>query len=85
MLLVSMRAIYSFRAQLAAELHLTDEPNLRHSMRADEAELVTHVISILDSKTAEKIVLSLEGDAAQFFIDVVQDVSISATTARILD
>ncbi|KAJ7886908.1 kinase-like domain-containing protein [Mycena leptocephala] len=60
--------------ELAAELRLTDESNLRHSMRADEAELVTHVMSILDSKATEKIVLSLEGDAAQFFIDVVQDI-----------
>ncbi|KAF8129139.1 ankyrin repeat-containing domain protein [Mycena galopus ATCC 62051] len=50
------------------------EPNLRYSLRADEAELVTHVISILDSKDAKEAVLSLEGDAAQCFIDVVQDI-----------
>ncbi|KAF8155115.1 kinase-like domain-containing protein [Mycena galopus ATCC 62051] len=59
---------------LAGELGLTDEPNLRYSPRADEAELVTHVISILDSKDAKEAVLSLEGDAAQCFIDVVQDI-----------
>ncbi|KAF8175252.1 kinase-like domain-containing protein [Mycena galopus ATCC 62051] len=59
---------------LAGELGLTDEPNLRYSLRADEAELVTHVISILDSKDAKEAVLSLEGDAAQCFIDVVQDI-----------
>ncbi|KAF8155160.1 ankyrin repeat-containing domain protein [Mycena galopus ATCC 62051] len=53
---------------------LTDELNLRYSLRADEAELVTHVISILDSKDAKEAVLSLEGDAAQCFIDVVQDI-----------
>ncbi|KAF8145715.1 kinase-like domain-containing protein [Mycena galopus ATCC 62051] len=59
---------------LAGELGLTDEPNLRHSLRTDEAELVPHVISILDSKDAKEAVLSLEGDAAQCFIDVVQDI-----------
>jgi hypothetical protein len=82
MFYISTRTIYSFHAQLAAELSLTDEPNLRHALRADEAELVALVISILNSKDAEKAILSLEGDAAQCFIDVVQDVSISVTTSR---
>lgn len=68
-------------SQLAAEFGLRDDPNLRHSLRADEAELVSHVVKILDSKAQETVVLSLVGNAAQSFIDVVQDVSISATVS----
>ncbi|KAJ7770552.1 kinase-like domain-containing protein [Mycena metata] len=60
--------------ELAAEFGLREDPNLRHSLRADEAELVSHVVKILDSKAQETVVLSLVGNAAQSFIDVVQDI-----------
>jgi hypothetical protein len=38
---------------------------------------VTHITSIFNSKAAEHDVLSLEGDSAQCFLDVIQDVSVS--------
>jgi hypothetical protein len=36
---------------------------------------VTHITSIFDSKAAEHGALSLEGDSAQCFLDVIQEVS----------
>ncbi|KAJ7508306.1 kinase-like domain-containing protein, partial [Mycena galericulata] len=51
----------------------TNDPDLRHSLRIDEGGLVTHITSIFDSKAAEHEVLSLDGDAAQCFLDVIQD------------
>ncbi|KAJ7730201.1 kinase-like domain-containing protein, partial [Mycena metata] len=59
--------------EFASEHGLTTDPDLRHSLRADEGNLVTHITSIFDSKAAEHDVLNLEGDSAQCFLDVIQD------------
>lgn len=63
-----------FLTQFASEHGLASDPDLRHSLRADEGSLVTHITSIFDSKAAEHDVLNLEGDSAQCFLDVIQDV-----------
>ncbi|KAJ7748023.1 kinase-like domain-containing protein [Mycena metata] len=59
--------------EFASEHGLASDPDLRHSLRADEGSLVTHITSIFDSKAAEHDVLNLEGDSAQCFLDVIQD------------
>ncbi|KAJ7133061.1 kinase-like domain-containing protein [Mycena epipterygia] len=59
--------------KLCSELGLTNDPNLRHALRADEEQIITHIMSIFDSKAIENDVLSLKGDSAQHVLDVVQD------------
>ncbi|KAJ7921479.1 hypothetical protein B0H13DRAFT_1544815, partial [Mycena leptocephala] len=44
---------------------------LRKALRADEERIATLLVSVFDSE--EDLALSLEGDAAQSFIDVVQN------------
>ncbi|KAJ7817850.1 hypothetical protein B0H14DRAFT_2263035, partial [Mycena olivaceomarginata] len=46
---------------------------LRTALRADEEGIAASIVSILDSESAQEGVLSLEGDSAQCFLDVVQD------------
>ncbi|KAF8174711.1 hypothetical protein K438DRAFT_1848858, partial [Mycena galopus ATCC 62051] len=59
--------------ELSNELKLTEDPNLRTAMRADEQRIATFLVSIFGSKSDEEIVLRLEGDSAQHFLDVVQE------------
>ncbi|KAF8183769.1 hypothetical protein K438DRAFT_1543816, partial [Mycena galopus ATCC 62051] len=59
------------------ELDLTNDPNLRGAMRADEERIAGLLVSIFSSKSDEETVLRLEGDSAQHFLDVVQEVCIS--------
>ncbi|KAJ6554035.1 kinase-like domain-containing protein, partial [Mycena vulgaris] len=46
---------------------------LRNALRLDEEHMATVLVSIFESKSAEDIVLKLEGDSAQAFLDVVQE------------
>ncbi|KAF8169194.1 hypothetical protein K438DRAFT_1538448, partial [Mycena galopus ATCC 62051] len=46
---------------------------LRTAMRADEERIATFLVSIFSSKAEEETVLRLEGDSAQHFLDVVQE------------
>ncbi|KAF8174682.1 hypothetical protein K438DRAFT_1609323, partial [Mycena galopus ATCC 62051] len=51
-----------------------EDPNLQAAMRADEERIATFLVSIFSSKSDEETVLRLEGDSAQHFLDVVQEV-----------
>ncbi|KAJ6476265.1 kinase-like domain-containing protein [Mycena sanguinolenta] len=59
--------------ELSNKLELTNDPNLRTAIRADEERIATYLVSILSSKSDEETVLRLEGDSAQHFLDVVQE------------
>ncbi|KAF5345020.1 hypothetical protein D9758_010424 [Tetrapyrgos nigripes] len=58
--------------QVASALDISEEVNIREALQRDENEIagVLHVIS----ETSRRAVLALEGDDAQKFLDVVQDV-----------
>ncbi|KAJ6542173.1 kinase-like domain-containing protein [Mycena vulgaris] len=58
--------------ELSSKLGLADNPTLRNALRADEERVEGLLIRIFDSKLAEDYVLSLKGDPAQNFLDVVQ-------------
>ncbi|KAF7373343.1 Kinase-like protein [Mycena sanguinolenta] len=60
--------------ELSNKLELTNDPDLRTAIRADEERIATFLVSILSSKSDEETVLRLEGDSAQHFLDVVQEV-----------
>ncbi|KAF7347172.1 Kinase-like protein [Mycena venus] len=58
--------------ELASDLGLANDLELRTALRIDEERIATLLLSILSSKSAEEVVLRLEGDSAQCFLDVVQ-------------
>ena len=60
--------------QLATKVQLTNDPKLRAALRADEERIAAFLVSIFSSKSDEEAVLRLEGDSAQYFLDVVQEV-----------
>ncbi|KAJ7823078.1 kinase-like domain-containing protein [Mycena olivaceomarginata] len=49
-----------------------DNPALRNALHADEKRVEALLVRIFESKSAEDYVLSLKGDPAQNFLDVVQ-------------
>ncbi|KAJ7041246.1 hypothetical protein C8F04DRAFT_1177432 [Mycena alexandri] len=59
--------------ELSSKLGLYNDPGFRSALRADEERLAALIVSILDSKPAQDAVLKLEGDSAQFFVDVIQE------------
>ncbi|KAJ6463335.1 hypothetical protein C8R45DRAFT_516973 [Mycena sanguinolenta] len=59
--------------ELSSQLGLANDPNLRAAQRADDERIATILVSIFDSKDGEDAVLRLEGDPAQYFLDVVQE------------
>ncbi|KAJ7622668.1 hypothetical protein DFH06DRAFT_1009407, partial [Mycena polygramma] len=46
---------------------------LRDALRQDEEHIAIHIVGILDSNSQRETVLRLQGDAAQNFLDVVQN------------
>ncbi|KAJ7605510.1 hypothetical protein DFH06DRAFT_1487185 [Mycena polygramma] len=58
--------------QVSSELGLTNDPKLRAALRTDAKRIAALLVSIFNSRNAEKTVLRLEGDSAQSFLDVVQ-------------
>jgi hypothetical protein len=68
---------YNNFTQLSADLGLTNDPKLRGAIRADDERTAALLVSTFASNPAEEAVLCLEGDSAQHFLDVVQDVGIS--------
>jgi hypothetical protein len=56
------------------KLELADNPEFRIALRTDEGRIATHLVSIFNSKSDEEEVLRLDGDSAQNFLDVVQEV-----------
>ncbi|KAJ7646809.1 kinase-like domain-containing protein [Roridomyces roridus] len=59
--------------QLASELNLYDDAGFKNRLRTDEQRVATLLGSIFDSKANEGMILRLQGDSAQVFLDVVQD------------
>ncbi|KAF8174694.1 hypothetical protein K438DRAFT_1609328, partial [Mycena galopus ATCC 62051] len=49
---------------------------LRAAIGKDEERIATFLVSIFSSKSDEETVLRLEGDSAQHFLDVVQEVAL---------
>ncbi|KAJ6468969.1 kinase-like domain-containing protein [Mycena vulgaris] len=66
--------------QLATELGVYGDERLRDALRKDEEQMANFLLVILNSGTERDAVLRLEGDSAQYFMDVVQNVVI-----RLLD
>ncbi|KAF8169206.1 kinase-like domain-containing protein, partial [Mycena galopus ATCC 62051] len=54
-------------------------------MRADEERIAAFLVSIFSSKTEEQTALRLEGDSAQHFLDVVQEVFIHSQSQILPD
>ncbi|KAF8150290.1 kinase-like domain-containing protein [Mycena galopus ATCC 62051] len=59
--------------EISNELDLTNEPNFRAALRADEERIAIFLVSIFNSKSDQETVLRLEGDQAQHFLDVAQE------------
>ncbi|KAJ6570706.1 kinase-like domain-containing protein, partial [Mycena sp. CBHHK59/15] len=59
--------------QISADLGFADDVQVRNALREDEERIATHLLSILGSASAKEAVLQLEGDHAQYFLDVVQN------------
>ncbi|KAF7373451.1 Kinase-like protein [Mycena sanguinolenta] len=57
----------------ASQLGLATDPKLRSAQRTDDERIATILVSIFDSKDEGDMVLRLEGDPAQCFLDVVQE------------
>ncbi|KAF7373187.1 Kinase-like protein [Mycena sanguinolenta] len=59
--------------QLSTELGLMNDPGFQTALYADEERIATLLVSILSSKSDEELVLRLQGDSAQHFLDVAQE------------
>lgn len=70
---------------MSSKLGLADNPALRNALRADEGRVEALLVRIFDSKSAEDYVLSLKGDPAQNFLDVVQAVCVHPIYACSVD
>ncbi|KAJ6457247.1 hypothetical protein C8R45DRAFT_564714 [Mycena sanguinolenta] len=60
--------------QFARALGIYDNSRLRDALREDEERIATCILAILDSGSDRASVLRLEGEPAQSFLDVVQNV-----------
>ncbi|KAF7374422.1 hypothetical protein MSAN_00326300 [Mycena sanguinolenta] len=58
--------------ELSAELGLANDSRLRMALHRDEERIATLLVTIFTSKSLEDVVLRLESDSAQCFLDVVQ-------------
>ncbi|KAJ7619293.1 kinase-like domain-containing protein [Roridomyces roridus] len=58
---------------ISSQLGLAADARLRNCLRRDEEDIVAHIVSIFDSTSMQEVVLALEGDSAQGFLDVVQE------------
>ncbi|KAJ7105676.1 kinase-like domain-containing protein [Mycena epipterygia] len=59
--------------ELASKLGLAEDQHLQNALRADEEQIAMLLVYIFYSKSAESAVLSLEGNFALAFLDIVQD------------
>ncbi|KAJ6463487.1 kinase-like domain-containing protein [Mycena sanguinolenta] len=59
--------------RLSSEIGLGNDPKLRTALRTDDERIATLLVSILTSEHSEEVVLRLEGNSAQCFLDVVQN------------
>ncbi|KAJ6554032.1 kinase-like domain-containing protein, partial [Mycena vulgaris] len=59
--------------QVATELGIYGDERFRDAIRKDEEQIANFLLAILNSDTERAAVLRLEGDAAQHFLDLVQN------------
>ncbi|KAJ7251259.1 kinase-like domain-containing protein [Mycena rebaudengoi] len=71
--LVKSRESRTILLKLSSDLGVADDPKLREALSKDERRLVAYILSILESNSSKESVLKLEGDPAQYFLDVVQN------------
>ncbi|KAJ6587595.1 hypothetical protein DFH09DRAFT_1141412 [Mycena vulgaris] len=65
-------------AQISSDLGVAEHPRLEAALAADRAALADNVLDILYSPADWRNVITLDGDAAQSFLDVIQDTLDSA-------
>ncbi|KAJ7288955.1 kinase-like domain-containing protein [Mycena rebaudengoi] len=71
--LVKSRESRTTLLKLSSDLGAADDPKLRDALHEDERRLAAHIISILESESSKERVLKLDGDPAQYFLDVIQN------------
>ncbi|KAJ7233312.1 kinase-like domain-containing protein [Mycena rebaudengoi] len=71
--LVKSRESRTALLQFSSDLSVADDPGLRDALRKDEGQIATHILSILKSESSKETVLKLQGDPAQYFLDLVQN------------
>ncbi|KAJ7286749.1 kinase-like domain-containing protein [Mycena rebaudengoi] len=71
--LVKSRESRTNLLKLSSDLGAADDPKLRGALHEDERRLAAHIIFILESESSKERVLKLDGDPAQYFLDVVQN------------
>ncbi|KAJ7926699.1 hypothetical protein B0H13DRAFT_1972234 [Mycena leptocephala] len=59
--------------ELSSKLGLSGGPDFHQAFRADEERIAALLVSIFESESAKKLVLSLDSDEAQWFLDVSQE------------
>ncbi|KAJ7442175.1 kinase-like domain-containing protein [Mycena galericulata] len=59
--------------EISSELGLANDPNFWDAFQTDEKHISVLFAWILGSKSQEEIIMSLEGDSAQGFLDAAQD------------
>ncbi|KAJ7036189.1 hypothetical protein C8F04DRAFT_1394417 [Mycena alexandri] len=59
--------------ELSSKIGLDNNEEFRLALRRDEGRIATYLESIFECKSAQDAVLGLEGDSAQYFLDVVQN------------
>ncbi|KAJ7279149.1 hypothetical protein C8J57DRAFT_1305684 [Mycena rebaudengoi] len=74
--LLKSRESRSALLQMSSDLGVADDPKLREALREDEQRVAKRLVAILDSKSEKEAVLLLDGDSAQDFLDVVQNVAL---------
>ncbi|KAJ7233205.1 hypothetical protein C8J57DRAFT_1146235, partial [Mycena rebaudengoi] len=71
--LVKSRESRTALLQFSSDLGVADDPGLRDALRKDEGQIATHILSILKSESSKEAVLKLQGDPAQYFLDLIQN------------
>ncbi|KAF7374755.1 Kinase-like protein [Mycena sanguinolenta] len=62
--------------QIATDLGIYGDARLRNALSEDEQRIANYISSILESESERAAVLQLTGDSAQYFLDVVQMVTV---------
>jgi hypothetical protein len=55
---------------------MSEDPRIREALKKDEYEIAGMLHAVSESDASRRAVLALEGDDAQKFFDVVQDVRV---------
>ncbi|KAJ7233192.1 hypothetical protein C8J57DRAFT_167844 [Mycena rebaudengoi] len=80
--LVKSRESRTILLKLSSEFGVADDPKVRDALREDERRLAAYILSILESKSSKESVFKLDGDPAQSFLDVVQNVAIPLSVSQ---